>query len=414
MRYGRWPRYVPAAERRDKALKQMEKMRKKGLDIQPVELESRTISRSFWGKAWCKHLESFSDYGNRLPRGRTYVRNGSVCHLEIKAGRIEAYVTGSKPYQVTIAIKPLAAATWETVKEKCRGQIGSMLELLQGKLSDHVMSVVSDRRDGLFPQPGEMDLQCSCPDWAEMCKHVAAALYGVGSRLDSRPELLFILRGVEAAELIAAEIALPMGASSTDDVLADDGLSEIFDIDLEDAPAVGKTTVSAPPAGRRAGKPTSKISPKTSAKGSRKAGSNSKVKVGQAQAGRPTKSPIGKTPKKTAKPSGGKGRVPPVPVSIPKKAASGRPRPTGKRATRRGAAKPAASSPSRRVFDAGAPTGTAIARLRMQTGLSTAKFAELAGVSEASVRRWEAVTGPLRLHARPLAALATLQGDLLG
>ena len=231
-----WAPYVPVAARRAKARKEVEKLRKKGVEIQPVELEGRAIARSFWGKGWCKHLESFSDFENRLPRGRTYVRNGSGCHLESKAGRIEAFVSGSSLYKIAIAIEPLADAAWEAVKEKCRGQIGSMLELLQGRLSDNVMAVVSDRRSGLFPQPGEIKLDCSCPDWATMCKHVAAALYGVGSLLDSRPELLFILRGVDASELIAAEVALPAGAVPAEGALAEAGLSAIFGIDLEDAP----------------------------------------------------------------------------------------------------------------------------------------------------------------------------------
>lgn len=233
-----WGRYVPVAERRAKALRQMDKLRKKGEVVQPVVIEGRGIAQSFWGKGWCDHLESFSDYENRLPRGRTYVRNGSVCHLEIQAGRVKAFVAGSSLYTVSIAVKKLNAATWKVIGQKCSGQIGSMLELLQGKLSNQVMAVVTDREEGLFPKPGEIELSCSCPDWAVMCKHVAAVLYGVGSRLDTRPELLFILRDVDAQALIAAEMALPDAISATADALADDQLSAIFGIDVEaeDAP----------------------------------------------------------------------------------------------------------------------------------------------------------------------------------
>ena len=146
-----WRRYVPVAERRAKARREMNKLRKKGRDIQPIEIEGRTIARSFWGKRWCEHLESFSDYANRLPRGRTYVRNGSVCHLAVRTGRIDAIVSGSELYDVTIRIDKLKAAVWKSVKRRCSGQIGSMLELLQGKLSREVMSVVTDRERGLFP-----------------------------------------------------------------------------------------------------------------------------------------------------------------------------------------------------------------------------------------------------------------------
>lgn len=252
--------YVPVAQRRAKAIKQLEKLRKKGKDIQPVDIEGRAIARSFWGKGWCDHLESFSDYSNRLPRGRTYVRNGSVCHLEILPGRIEAMVSGSSPYTVKISIQKLQPAAWKAIKQKCSGQIGSMLELLQGKLSDQVMTVVSDRKDGLFPQSQEIKLSCSCPDWAVMCKHVAAVLYGVGSRLDTRPELLFELRGVDAAELIATELVLPGAAdSAADSALADDQLSNIFGVDLDsESQTDGSPVPEAKPAGRPRRDPNAK------------------------------------------------------------------------------------------------------------------------------------------------------------
>ena len=227
-----WRRYVPVAERRAKARREMNKLHKKGRDFQPIEIEGRTIAWSFWGKRWCEHLESFSDYANRLPRGRTYVRNGSVCHLAIRTGRIDAIVSGSELYDVTIRIDKLKAAVWKSVRRRCSGQIGSMLELLQGKLSQQVMSVVTDRERGLFPKPGEIKFDCSCPDWATMCKHVASVLYGVGGRLDDRPESLFLLRGVDTAELIATEMTLP-GDAATDDALADDALAGLFGIDLD-------------------------------------------------------------------------------------------------------------------------------------------------------------------------------------
>src|SRR5215468_4190926 len=240
--WGEWGRYVPVAERRAKARREMDKLRKKGKNILPVSIDGRTIARSFWGKGWCDHLESFADYANRLPRGRTYVRNGSVCHLDIRPGRIEAVVSGSELYQVVIRIKALKAATWTSIKDQCAGHIGSMLELLQGKLSDQVMAIVTNRQHGLFPLPGEMALDCSCPDGADMCKHVAAVLYGVGSRLDSWPELLFLLRDVDAQELIAAEMALPDTAASTaGDTLADDQLGAIFGIDLDTETAANPT-----------------------------------------------------------------------------------------------------------------------------------------------------------------------------
>ena len=232
MAWRQWAPYVSVAQRRVNALREMGKLRKKGKDIHPIQIEGRTIARSFWGKGWCDHLESFSDFENRLPRGRTYVRNGSVCHLQIQPGRIEAIVSGSELYNISIRIKKLKPATWKSVKRRCSGRIGSMLELLQGRLSDQVMTVVTDRKQGLFPQPREIQLSCDCPDWAVMCKHVAAALYGGGSRLDDRPERLFLLRDVDAQELIAAELAVP-AAATTGDRLDDDQLGDIFGIDLD-------------------------------------------------------------------------------------------------------------------------------------------------------------------------------------
>lgn len=234
-----YPPYVPVGARRARARLELRALREGGLEAQPVELKGRgrAIARSFWGQRWCEHLESFSDYANRLPRGRTYVRNGSVCHLAIEAGGVDAMVVGRELYNVTIRIRKLKRPTWKAIKAACAGQIGSVLELLRGRLSDQVMEVVTDRDAGLFPQPGEIKLACDCPDWATMCKHAAAVLYGVGARLDKSPELLFRLRGVDEAELIAADMALPEGAA-TADTLANDDLGNIFGIELDDGDAV--------------------------------------------------------------------------------------------------------------------------------------------------------------------------------
>jgi len=236
----RFPPYVPVAQRRARAQRQMNALRKKGADIQPVEDVPRQIATTFWGAGWCRHLEGFSDFENRLPRGRTYVRNGSVCHLAIHRGKIEAKVAGSSMYTVTITIKQLAKKKWAAIKRQCGGRIGSLVELLEGRLSDHVMEVVTDPKAGLFPLPGEIKLGCSCPDWAVMCKHVAAVLYGVGARLDHRPELLFTLRGVNHDELITADAQAAVTAATTRSKanrLASADISDVFGIDLADSPS---------------------------------------------------------------------------------------------------------------------------------------------------------------------------------
>jgi len=225
-----WGEYVSAAERQASARREIAKLEKRGQQIEPVVLKGQQIAKSFWGKGWCQHLESFSDYSNRLPRGRTYVRNGSVCHLKIEPGTITALVSGTSLYHVTITITPLEPALWETIKGQCSGQVASLLELLRGQFSHHVMKIVTDRRHGLFPLPNQIKLDCDCPDGARMCKHLAAVLYGVGSRLDDQPEMLFRLRQVDPMELFAGGLSLPTASNSQ--VLPDDQLADLFGIEL--------------------------------------------------------------------------------------------------------------------------------------------------------------------------------------
>ena len=230
--------YVPVAVRRAKALKKMAKLRKAGENIQPIEpFKTRMIAKSFWGKSWCKHLESFSDYANRLPRGRTYIRNGSVCHLEIGNEEAKAIVSGSEMYKLSIYIEPLDPKKWEIIKDRCKGKIGSLIELLQGKISDEVMEIVTDSKNGLFPHPKEIRFNCNCPDWAEMCKHVAAAMYGIGVRLDTEPELLFKLRGVNHEELIQIDTAVGQITGSKRSrrrrTLQTEDLENVFGVELE-------------------------------------------------------------------------------------------------------------------------------------------------------------------------------------
>ncbi len=242
--YDYWPPYVSVGERRRRAAKEMERLAKKtGRAIQPVVIKGRAIATTFWGKAWCEHLEKFSDYANRLPRGRSYVRNGSVVHLEIDKGLVRAQVSGSSLYTITIEIQPIAAKAWEAIKKRCAGEIHSLLDLLAGKLSDGVMEVVTDRDAGLFPKPKEIAMKCSCPDWAVMCKHVAAVLYGVGARLDEKPELLFLLRGVDQGELVSAGVVEAVTAAVEGGRrrhLADTDLAEVFGIDMGETAGAAK------------------------------------------------------------------------------------------------------------------------------------------------------------------------------
>lgn len=231
-------KYISVAERKQQALKKMKTLQQSGAQLKPVAPASTRglIANSFWGKAWCKHLEAFSDYAYRLPRGRSYIRHSAVIDLQIQPQTITALVNGSELYELTIAIDLLPATKWTAIKSRCRGQIGSLIELLQGKFSNQIMSLVTDSGNGLFPQPNEIHFNCNCPDWADMCKHIAAALYGVGVRLDQSPELLFTLRGVDHGELIALDSDLndlTKASSRHRRTLQADSLNAVFGIELD-------------------------------------------------------------------------------------------------------------------------------------------------------------------------------------
>src|SRR5277367_6903663 len=228
--------YVSAAERKAKALLKIKKLTQAGKKLSPVTLGGRAIAKTFWGKAWCENLESYSDYENRLPRGRTYVRNGSVVDLQIERGVVRATVSGSELYTIDIEIGVLPKKRWDAICRDCTGSIGSLVELLQGKLSKNVMERVCRAEDGLFPSPDEIELRCSCPDWADMCKHVAAALYGVGARLDAKPDLLFELRGVDRSQLISdagKDLPLTQRPVAEERLLAEDDVAALFGIEME-------------------------------------------------------------------------------------------------------------------------------------------------------------------------------------
>lgn len=275
-----WRPYVSVAQRRRKAGKRIAKTKKAGRELSPVEIAGRKIAATFWGDAWCKNLEAYSDYANRLPRGRTYVRNGAVIDLRIEAGRVRALVTGWDIYEVDIKIKPLAKRRWTDIRRRCAGRIDSLVELLRGSFSKGVMEIVTCKGEGLFPSPREISLSCSCPDWATMCKHVAAALYGVGARLDHKPEMLFTLRGVDPTELVEVAVDRPLriGRPGRSRVLAADDLSSVFGVDIDMA---GASEEVAPPAKRggraaRAPKETRKHSAPTRTPGSHAKGGQKK------------------------------------------------------------------------------------------------------------------------------------------
>ena len=258
MSYHEWRPYVPVAERRRQAEKEVAKLKKKGQSTAPVVITGRKIAGSFWGKSWCDNLERYSDYANRMPRGRTYVRNGSVVDLQIAKGEVTAMVAGSSLYTIKVAIAPVVSSRWQAICRDCAGSIDSLVELLQGRLAKGVMDRVCRQGDGLFPAPSEIKLSCSCPDWAGMCKHVAAALYGVGARLDEQPQLLFKLRGVDENDLLAGageNIARKSAPPGSAKVLDDGDMAALFGLEMAEPAAADAPSPPAAKRGRKSAEP---------------------------------------------------------------------------------------------------------------------------------------------------------------
>jgi uncharacterized Zn finger protein len=282
----------------------MARLRKKGQRIEPVEVEGRRITRTFWGDAWCEHLLKFASIANRLDRGRTYVRNGSVCHLEIQTGRVRALVMGNELYEVELGVKRLDAKRWKTIQRRCAGSVSSLLDLLQGRLADAVMAVVTDRDGGLFPAPKEFRPACSCPDFVPVCKHVAAVFYGVGVRLDARPELLFELRGVDHQALVADDAGAVAALTGRGDSarIADSDLGEVFGIDLDGDTATARGART--PASPVGAAPSTRRSAPSAAR--RRAGTGHARRTGRRDAASPSR--------RAAKPGGGRGCALPDPL----------------------------------------------------------------------------------------------------
>lgn len=359
MSYGAWAPYVPVHKRRANAEKKMNALRKKGQVILPVKIEGRKITRTFWGNAWCEHLEQFSDYANRLPRGKTYARNGSVCHLDIQEGHIHAMVSGSELYTVDIKIKPLAKPTWNKLKASCTGQVSSMLELLQGKISDSVMAVMTEPETGLFPKKQQIHFRCTCPDEAYMCKHVAAVLYGAGARLDDSPQDLFLLRGVDEKELVSAGIELPKASKKTKTVSSD--LSNLFGIDLDD----DEEEDDLPPVtSKKVTRKTVRVPNKVSRKAAAKATTTEKKKGVPA---RPAKKTITKATSSTSSSK----RIPKVAATLP---------------------------PNHGINISRGIRASHIKKLRKYLNMNLTDFAICIGKSPATVKQWEDKKGVLNLH----------------
>ncbi|MEX2119871.1 MAG: hypothetical protein WD847_09780 [Pirellulales bacterium] len=319
--YGNWKPYVPVARRRAQAAAFARKLAKKeGRILCPIQCEGRKIAKSFWGLAWCDNLEQYSDFENRLPRGRAYARNGSIIDLDIGPGTVKAIVSGSEIYRVTVTIKTLAKACWSAIKQDCSRSIDSLIDLLQGRFDEGVMRRLTRTDGGLFPQPKEIKMQCTCPDWATLCKHVAATLYGVGARLDAAPELLFTLRAVDHLELVSQAVAAEnldrMLGAGEDSALAGSDLGELFGIEMDAGEPAAKSAGA--PDRRRRGRPAAKSRSKPGGKEALKSGGKTTIKTAPAVAAKPPKTarkktagkPVARSTKRrtAAPPATGKGR----------------------------------------------------------------------------------------------------------
>ncbi len=248
--------YVPVGQKLANANQYAREVASKsGREPSPVKSAGRTITKTFWGTAWCDNLKAYSDYSNRLPRGATYLRNGSVVDLVITPGAVEAIVAGSDPYEIEIQIEKLPKAEWTRLKEDCSASIDSLLDLLAGKFSKGVMARLTQKTGGLFPSPKQISMSCSCPDYSSCCKHLAAVMYGIGCRLDTQPELLFVLRGVDHTELISEAVAEGnldrKLTDGSDNSLAGVDLGALFGIELEQ-PSAPVTTAAAAKRPRKA------------------------------------------------------------------------------------------------------------------------------------------------------------------
>ncbi|MDA3788860.1 MAG: hypothetical protein PF503_10255 [Desulfobacula sp.] len=261
-----FPKYVSVEEKRAKAEKKIKQLKKKKSDISPIQILGRTLADSWWGISWNKNLEGYADFSNRIGRGRSYVRHGAVLDLKITEGKILSLVQGSSLYKVEISIRKLKFSVWKTIIQECQGKIDSLGALIDGKLPKVMETLLTNPENGIFPSPSDIDFDCSCPDWALMCKHVAATLYGVGTRLDQDPSLFFTLRGVNMEDLVSqavkkeADELLKRAKSKTSRrIIKDADLSSAFGIDMEDLPSPSTPIVKkTPKSGKKAAKKVAK------------------------------------------------------------------------------------------------------------------------------------------------------------
>ncbi|MDR1658548.1 MAG: hypothetical protein LBT47_13555 [Deltaproteobacteria bacterium] len=340
---------------------------KKHRDLKPISISGREMARTFWGKHWCEHFEGMADYDNRLSRGRTYARNGSILHLDIGPGQIKAVVCGSDFYDIIMTVAPLSKERWDSILDKCRGRISTVMDLLAGRFSSEVMEVLCHPTEGMFPLESEIDFKCSCPDWAHLCKHVASVFYGIGNRLDSSPEYLFLLRRVDPTELLTGSVDSLLSAASveTEDDLTGD-LGAIFGVEVDLA---GDKPLPQPAASKK--KPGPKPTAKTTA---------AKVEKKDQKA-----KPIASSATKLSD----EALIKVIEQMSQTRAATGTIRGYG----------------TLTIPDFDNLKGEDILGLRVYCGLDLDEMAAEIGVSSACLRRWELIKGPLKISIKSMDLL---------
>ena len=318
MAYWRYPRYVSVGEKRAKAERKLKQLRKKNPAIHPIVIAGSAIAKTWWGKSWNLNLERYADYSNRIGRGRSYVRHGTVLDLQITPGQVKSLVQGSraKPYSVIIKIKGIGKNIWKNMKAACAGKLDSLPALLAGQFPKALGEIFTVRGEGLFPSPKEIEFDCSCPDWAYMCKHVAATLYGIGARLDEDPGLFFKLRKVKVDDVIQQTVKdqsdklLKKAEKASARTIAESDLSGMFGIDMEenidfDSPKTAKKVSGAretpPKAAKRTKAKASKRKPGIKTNTKKKTSRTSLEKSGLKKGSKPAAAKASaKTPAKKA------------------------------------------------------------------------------------------------------------------
>lgn len=237
----RYPKYVSVAEKKARNERKIKKLEKKIENLKPIRIKGRKIAKTWWGEAWNNNLEIYADYSNRLSRGRSYVGQGAIADLKIDDGRVDALVIGSgrNPYNIQITVEPLGAEKYKNLIKKIEGKLSSLEDLIKGKFPKVLEEIFVSSESNLFPKSDEIHFYCDCPDYATMCKHVVATLYGVGAKFDEEPLLFFKLRNIQVEDLISSTIEktskklIEQSENKSERVIEDSDMMAIFDIDLD-------------------------------------------------------------------------------------------------------------------------------------------------------------------------------------